>query len=309
MIDFSTHPLVETDWLANHLDDPDIRVVDARWRADGSSCAVYRAGHIPGAVHIDWELDLSHRAGGLRYALLPPEWFAMMMRAVGIGDGTRVVVYAEADTAGAAYLWWALRHYGHDQVAVLNGGIGKWLAEGRTLDSRIPEPAPAAFTPRLRPGLLATAAEIERALAEPGAPVRLIDTRPIEQYTGQAVWTPRGSLFLPPGQEFVSLDGRRVWGGRIPGAIHWHASRNFDPVDWTYLPPDQLRALAQRLGVEPEHRAITYCGSGLSAAVGLFALRLADYPNVALYDAAWEEWGTDLSRPIERGLSQVIAGV
>jgi thiosulfate/3-mercaptopyruvate sulfurtransferase len=301
MIDLAQQPLVETDWLAAHLDDPHLRIVDARWRGDGSGCRLYRSGHIRGAVHVDWRLDLGYTADGVRDRLLPGEWFAAMMRALGVGDETRVVAYAETDYSGAARLWWALRYYGHAQVAVLNGGITKWLAEGRSLDRDVPLPDPARFTPRPQPRLLATAAEIEQALADPRSDVRLVDTRPIEQYHGEAVWTPLGSLYLPPGQTWVEVDGRRMRGGHIPGAIHLHATRNFNPDDWTYLPADQLREQARAAGIEPGDRVITYCGVGISASAGLFALHLAGQQDIALYDASWEEWGTDPSRPIERG--------
>ncbi len=302
MIDLARQPLVETSWLAEHLDDPDLRIVDARWRGDGSSCRLYRSGHVPGAVHLNWHLDLSHTASGVRDLVLPAEWFAMTMRAVGIGDDTRVVAYADYDYSGAARLWWVLRYYGHDQVAVLNGGITKWKAEGRPLSLDVPVLNPVQFTPRVQPHLRATAAEIEQVIGDPQSNVHVVDTRPMEQYAGDAVWTPRGSLYLPPGQDWVELDGRIMRGGHIPGAIHLHASRNFDPNDWTFLPAGQLRAMAQAAGVEPEQRVITYCGVGISASAGLFALHLAGYRNVALYDGSWEEWGTDPSKPIERSV-------
>ena len=302
MIDFAKQPLVETSWLAEHLNDPNLRIVDARWRGDGSSCQRYRSGHIPGAVHIDWHLDLGYTAGGVRDLILPAEWFGAMMRAVGIGDDTRVVAYADYDYSGAARLWWALRYYGHDQVAVLNGGITKWLAEGRPLSRDVPLPDPAQFTPRLQLYLLATATEIEDALIDPQSNVHLVDTRPIEQYVGDAVWTPRGSRYLPPGQEWIDVDGRMMRGGHIPGALHLHATRNLNPADWTYLSAEQLREQARAAGIEPGQRVITYCGVGISASNGLFALHLAGQQDVALYDASWEEWGTDPNRPIERGV-------
>lgn len=123
MRDFADHPLVETGWLAEHLNDDDLRIVDARWRGDGSGRALYLAEHVPGAVHLDWQRDLGWTdARGVRDLLLPPEAFASMMARAGIGGQTRVVAYAETDYAGAARLWWALRYYGHPQVAVLDGG-------------------------------------------------------------------------------------------------------------------------------------------------------------------------------------------
>jgi thiosulfate/3-mercaptopyruvate sulfurtransferase len=302
MTPYETPPLVETTWLAEHLSDDEVRIVDARWRGDGSSGDLYRQGHIPGAVHLDWYHDLSWTdARGVRNLLLPPEPFMAVMEAAGIGDRTRVVAYAETEHSGAARLWWALRFYGHVRVSVLNGGWTRWVSEGHPVSTEMPYSAPARFTPRSRPHLLATATEIVQALRETDSPVRLVDTRPAEQYARQAIWTPSGSLFLPPGQDWIALPGQRVMrGGHIPGAVHLHATRFLNPADWTYLPPESIRALAGGAGLEPGQRVITYCGVGISASLGLFALHLAGYRNAALYDASWEEWGTDPSLPVER---------
>jgi thiosulfate/3-mercaptopyruvate sulfurtransferase len=302
MTPYETLPLVETTWLAEHLSDDDVRIVDARWRGDGSSSHLYRQGHIPGAVHLDWYHDLSRTdARGVRNLLLPPEQFMTVMEAAGIGDRTRVVAYAETDHSGAARLWWALRFYGHDQVSVLNGGWTKWVSEGLPVSTGLPHLVPARFTPRSRPHLLATATEIVQALCETDSPVRFVDTRPAEQYAGRAIWTPNGSLFLPPEQDWIALPGQRVMrGGHIPGAVHLHATRFLNPTDWTYLPPESIRAIAGGAGLKPGQRVITYCGVGISASLGLFALHLAGYRNAALYDASWEEWGTDPSLPVER---------
>lgn len=195
MIDFSERPLLETEWLEEHLADSNLRIVDMRWRGDGSGREVYQAGHIPGAIHLDWQRDLNWiDERGVRDLLLPPEQFASVMGAVGIGDETCVVAYAEKDHSGAARLWWALHYYGHDQVAVLNGGWTKWVAEGRVGSIDVPQPLPTIFTPRPCPNWLATAEEIELAVngASPG--VRLVDSRPPEQYSGHAIWTPSREL-------------------------------------------------------------------------------------------------------------------
>ncbi len=300
-LDFTVHPLIETDWLAAHLAEPDLRVVDARWRGDGSSRELYRAGHIPGAVHLDWHLDLSHTVEGVRDLLLPPDQFAAVMATAGIGNETKVVAYAETDHSGAARLWWALRYYGHDQVAILNGGLTKWLVEQRPLSTETPQLPATNFTPRIRRQWLATADEIEQARTDPKTDVRLVDSRPLEQYEGRAVWTPSGSLFLPPSQDAIEIGGRRpIRAGHIPDAVHLHATTNLNSADWTYLPPETLRARALAAGIRPEQRVITYCGVGISASLGLFALHLAGYQHLALYDASWEEWGTDPTRPIAR---------
>lgn len=200
----------------------------------------------------------------------------------------------------AGRLWWALRFYGHDQVAVLYGGWTRWVAEGRLVSTEVPHPALATFTTHPRPQLLALARKIEQALLGMDARVRLLDTRPAEQYAGQAIWKPHGSLVLPPGLSWIALpDGRVMRGGHIPGAMHLHASRLLNPVDWTYLPRESLQALVRGEDLEPEQRVITYCGSGISASLGLFALHLAGYRDIALYDASWEEGGTDAAFPVE----------
>lgn len=303
MFDFATSPLVETAWLEAHLEERDLRLVDARWRGDGTSRDLYQRGHLPEAVPLDWHQDLSWtNARGVRDLLLPPERFAAVMEAAGIGDQTRVVAYAETDHSGAARLWWALRYYGHVQVAILNGGWTKWVAEGRAVSTDPPHPVRTHFSTRPRPKWLATAAEIERTLKEAGSLVRLVDTCPAEQYAGQAIWTPAGSRPFPPGQDWLQLDdGRVMRGGHIPGARHFHASSTLNRSDWTFQDPEAIGALASARGLEPAQRIITYCGVGISASLGLFALHLAGYRHLALYDASWEEWGTDPTRPIEQG--------
>lgn len=135
----------------------------------------------------------------------------------------------------------------------------------------------------------------------PNAGVRLVDTRPVKQYSGRSVWTPHGSLFLSPNQDWVDLAGRQVRGGRIPGTVHLYASRNL-AEDRTYRRPVELQTLAKAAGVKPDQRVILYCGVGISASLGLFALHLAGYHDLALYDGSWIEWGSDPNRPLERDL-------
>lgn len=290
--------LVDTAWLAGHLSDPGLRIVDARWRGDGSSREIYLQGHIPGAVHLDWHSDLNTTVEGVRDLLLPLDQFKAVMETAGIGDETAVVAYAETDYGGAARLWWALRYYGHDRVAVLDGGITKWVAEGQPLSQDPPESKAATFTPRPQPGLLADSAEILSVLENPGMDTAIVDTRPPEQYAGEAVWTPEGSLYLPPDKAWVDAGGRRLRGGRIPGALGLPSTGNFNPDDWTLLSPQTLRQRATQAGLNPGQRAILYCGVGISASLGLFALHRAGYQNLALYDASWEEWGHDPHLPI-----------
>ncbi len=308
-------PLVETEWLAEQLlveyDKPGLplqmQIVDARWRGDGtSSRKLFEAGHIPGAVHLDWDLDLGWtNQSGVRYMLLPPEPFARKMEASGIGNDTLVVTYADTNYSGAARLWWALRYYGHEKVMVLNGGITKWIVEGRPLHAG---PAllkflatPPQFLTRLQPSFLAEASEINAALSAKNRRVQIIDTRPPEQFRGEAVWTPAGSLYLAAGVESIEVGARgSMRAGHIPGAINLPAGRfNLNHSDWTYQPANTIRDKALALGLKPEQPVITYCGSGISASLSLLGLYLAGYRHLSLYDASWEEWGTDPNFPVE----------
>lgn len=301
MLDLEDWPLVESDWLGDHLTDRDIRIVDARWRGDGSGFLLYEEGHIPGAIHLDWQKDLDHRVGRVEDLLLPPDKFAAVMERSGIDNRSTVIAYADLDYSGAARLWWALRLYGHRQVALLNGGIDKWIAEDRPVSKGIEQPAPAHFRSDPQPEWLATSQEIHRALADPETNVHLIDTRPPEQFRGEAVWTPMGSRFLPSGLDWLLISGQRMRAGHIPGARHLESTGNLDPAaHWTYLPRAELRQRAIEAGVGAEQRVVTYCGVGISGSLGLFALYLAGYRDLSLYDASWSEWGTIPDNPVEK---------
>src|SRR5258708_4005445 len=187
MLNLAEQPLVSTAWLADHIGDPNLRIVDTRWRGDGSGHKRYLAGHIPGAVHLDWHADLNHAVQGVRDLILPPEPFAAVMQAAGIGANTAVVAYAETDHSGAARLWWALRYYGHDQVAVLDGGLSRWRAEGRALEIGEATPLaaqPAArFIPKVQPQGLAAADETARAAAGARGPVLVVERQPEDAYS------------------------------------------------------------------------------------------------------------------------------
>lgn len=320
-------PLVTSAWLAAHLNE--VRVIDARWRGsadprEARSRALFALGHIPGAVPLDWQFDLAYTdPSGVRDRLLPPERFAALMASLGLTPAAPIVAYADQDYSGAARVWWALRYHGFTNVAVLDGGWDAWQAEGGEVERAGEEPRgsernkateateaphgtegtqeqrqPSSFI--LQP-LLASADDIQRALDAADPNVAFVDSRPREQYDGRAVWTPLGSRYLAPGETKIDIGARHpMRAGRLPGAIHFNSSANLDPATWKYLPADVLRARALAAGLRPEQRIITYCGVGISASLTLFALHLAGFPNLALYDGSWEEWGTDEGRPIER---------
>ncbi|MDP9409122.1 MAG: sulfurtransferase [Actinomycetota bacterium] len=287
-------PLVGTAWLAEHLQDEDLRVVDirgyvrktnlggGRQRAEYLAAREeYEEAHIPGAVYVDWTRDITDPDDPVPAQVAPPERFAALMGSLGIGDGTCVVVYDHAGGQFATRLWWVLTYYGHEGVCVLDGGWRKWTSEGRPTTAEVPEPEPAVFTPRLRPGWRTDAGAL-LAASEAGDAL-VLDARDEGQYTGAVA---RG-------------EGRA---GRVPGAAHLHADGLFEPESGTFLPDEELARRAREAGV-PEDRdqpIVAYCNGGVAATVPLFALHRLGYRNLANYDGSWNEWGVREDLPVER---------
>ncbi|MDP8948151.1 MAG: sulfurtransferase [Actinomycetota bacterium] len=305
-------PLVTTDWLAEHLDDPAIRVVDIRGYVkktdlgEGRQRAEYVAArkeyaeaHIPGAVYVDWTRDITDPDHPVPVQVAPPGRFARLMGSLGIGDDVRVVVYDHAGGQFATRLWWVLTYYGHDRTCVLDGGWKKWSAEGHPTTSEVPAPEPAAFTPRPRGewrkgvedvlaasggGAGKTEVAQKRGGKDTGAtPVFILDARDEGQYTGAIA---RG-------------EGRA---GRVPGALHLHAESLFDPESGTFRPDEELAEKLRGAGVPEDKDAplVAYCNGGVAATVPLFALHRLGYTNLANYDGSWNEWGVREDLPVER---------
>ena len=282
-------PLVATDWLAERLGEPGIRVVDVRWYLDPARKGrdAYRAGHIPGAVFLDADADLSapggRRGGPLgRHPWPGAEQVARVMGAAGIGDATRVVAYDDQAGGVASRLWYVLKAYGHDAAAVLDGGSTKWLAEGRPLSTEEPAVAAATFTPRPRPGFVLTKADV--LAREPGA--LLLDARAAERYRG----------------DVEPIDPRP---GHIPGAKSAPYSDNLTggavPV---FRTSTELREGYTALGADREE-PIVYCGSGITACHDLLALEVAGLRG-RLYGGSWSEWSSDPALSVETGSKSIL---
>lgn len=267
------NPLVSTQWLAEHLTAPDIRVADASWylpQAGRDAKAEYRSAHIPRAVFFDID-DLSDEKSALPHMLAPAAKFASRMRRLGLGDGNMIVVYDGAGVYSAARAWWMLRAMGHVDVAVLDGGLPKWRSEGRPVEDLIPNPYPRHFTPRPNNALLRSFDQMRANLASRAAQV--IDARGSERFHAREP-EPRAG----------------VRGGHIPGSVNIPYTEFIDPHG-ALKSPAALAALFAARGVDPTRPAVTTCGSGVTAAIALLALTVLGDKDAALYDGSWAEWG------------------
>jgi thiosulfate/3-mercaptopyruvate sulfurtransferase len=272
-------PLVDVAWLRRHLGVEQVAILDCRCDLFDPAAAerAYRDGHIPGAVYMHLERDLSGPKGehGGRHPLPSPAAFEAAMGAAGVGPETMVVAY-DADASAAPRAWWLLRHMGHDAVAVLDGGIGAWIAAGGPLEQAVPSPVPRPFTARPRRGWVVDAAQV-RGRA-PGDV--LLDARAGERYRG----------------EVEPIDPRA---GHIPGARSAPYRDNLAP-DGTWLDGQTLAARYDRL-LGPDGRAIAYCGSGVTACAVLLALELAGRRGGLLYAGSFSDWVSYPEAPVVTG--------
>jgi thiosulfate/3-mercaptopyruvate sulfurtransferase len=281
----STPLLVSSEWLAQHLGDRDVRIVDVRWslldQEKGRSS--YAEGHLPGAVFLDVETDLAapRGSGPGRHPLPAPERFAATMSNAGIGPGTHVVVYDFGDGSTAARLWWLLRYFGHPRVSLLDGGIARWAAEDRPLESRAPAHPRAVFTPAPRADMVATADQVEAWRHDAGT--LIVDSRTAERYEGK----------VEPIDPVAA---------HVPGARNRPYGSNMrSKDDPRFLDPDALREAFRRLGADRAERVVCYCGSGINACQNLFALSLAGFHHGVLYAGSWSDWCSVPSRATRTG--------
>ena len=272
--------LVSVGWLAANKQAADLVVLDASWHlpdAKRHARSDYAKRHIPGARFFDIAA-LSDRLNPSPHMLPPAEEFAAAMEALGVGSDDRIVVYDDSAIHTAARAWFMLRHFGAQQVAILDGGLGCWMAEGQPVSDSPPGPRPARFTARVsRPEAVVGKAELLR-----GTDMPVADARSAERFAGSTP-EPRAG----------------VESGHMPGSRNLPMSSLYSP-DGRFLPVRELRAAFEAAGVDPERPFIASCGSGVTANSLIFAARLLGNRDTRLYDGSWSEWGADPMTPKER---------
>jgi len=270
--------LVSTEWVQEHMNDPNIRLIEV----DVDTTA-YEQGHIPGAIGLNWQTQLQDP---VRRDIPSKERLEAILSALGVSDTHTIVLYGDNNNWFAAYAFWVLKVYGHDDARIMDGGRKKWLLEGRPITTEVPRYPPTQYRAKEPDmSLRAFFPQVLESLNQPG--IALVDVRSPQEYTGE--------LIAPPGMMETAQRG-----GHIPGArnIPWaQAVRE----DGSFKSPDELRALYESQGITPDKQVIAYCRIGERSSHTWFVLKyLLGYPHVRNYDGSWTEWGNIVAAPIER---------
>jgi thiosulfate/3-mercaptopyruvate sulfurtransferase len=276
--------LATTEWLAAQLGRSDVRVMDARWRPDGSGVQVHAASRIPGSVHVDWRTDLVDTDEGEdSVRLAAADRVAAVAARAGLGDGMTLVVYDDTQGLYASRVWWTFRAYGLDSVRILDGGLAAWTAEDRPV-AHGPDPTtglgslPTTFTPRGPNQFRLTTADVRGLLGSPET--TLLDARAPAEYRG--------------------FEGNTRRLGHIPGAINVPIGGMHEPGSHRLRDSDALRGRLHAANVSRGRRMVTYDGSGIAAAKLAYVLTLLGHDDVAVSDGGWAEWGNRLDLPVDR---------
>ncbi|MGY4307066.1 thiosulfate/3-mercaptopyruvate sulfurtransferase [Bradyrhizobium sp. USDA 4369] len=265
--------LVSSEWLTQHLTDPAVKILDCTWHHPSTNLdgrTQYRGRHLPGSVHFDID-QVADKSNPLPHMLPTVEDFAHKVGLLGIGNSDRVVVYdRHYGGSAAARVWWMFRVFGHDNVALLDGGFGKWTKEKRPAEMTPVRPAPASFTANFQPGLVATLADVQR-LAQSGA--QLVDARGPGKFDGT-----QADVFAFKRQ------------GHIPGAINLPWADLVNPDTGVLLAPDALAARVTAAGIDLGKPIVTSCASGITSCMLALALYRLGVPTTAVHDGSWAEW-------------------
>ena len=271
--------LATTEWLADNIGRPGIRILDLRWRPDGSAPAVHASGHIPGAALVDWRTDLVEAGeNGETILLVGPDGMMALAARVGVADGTTVVVYDDSQGLFAARAWWSFRAYGLESVRVLDGGFPAWAAEGREVSNARTGPGGPGFTVRGPNRMRLTTQDVRGLLGSPD--VTLLDARAPAEYHG--------------------FEGNTKRLGHIPGAVNVPVGSTSEPGGQRLRDGAELRDQLHRANVVRGRRMVCYDGSGIAAAKLALVLTLMGHDDVAVYDGGWADWGNRLDLPVDR---------
>ena len=277
------HPevLVDTDWVAQHLSDKNVRIVEA-----DEDVLLYEQGHIPGAVKLDWLVDVQD---SVQRDFVNKQQFEQLMSRWGIANDTTVVFYGDKNNWYACYSFWLFKYYGHEDARVMNGGRQKWIDEGRELTREVPQLQPTQYTAKEPDGSIrAFRPDVESALGRPNH--ALVDVRSPQEYRGEVIHM----------MGYPQEGAQR--GGHIPGAqsIPWGTAVK---EDGTFKSTDELSQIYGGKGITPDKNVIAYCRIGERSSHTWFVLtRLLGYPNVRNYDGSWTEWGSLVRAPIEKNV-------